>query len=235
VGAPRRRWSDIERELRQEYGPWLAGIDEVGRGPLAGPVVACAVIMPSDVRAIAGVNDSKQLVADERVRLAVLIRAKAVALALGAASVREIERLNIYHATVLAMRRAIARLAVVPHHVVVDGSPLRSLGVPHRAVVKGDSRCYSVACASIVAKVTRDALMRRLAERYPGYGWHRNVGYATRTHLSGLQAHGATAHHRKTFCSVAQLELALTLGDAVVGDVVVGDAVVGDVEHVLES
>jgi ribonuclease HII len=203
----RRRWSDIERELRREHGPYLAGIDEVGRGPLAGPVVACAVVMPPDARAINGVNDSKQLDAEERVRLAVVIRGRALAIGLGAASVREIERLNIYHATVLAMRRALARLAITPHHVVVDGNPLRSLGVPHRAVVGGDARCYSVACASIVAKVTRDALMHRLAARYPGYGWHRNAGYATPTHLAGLGDLGPTRHHRRTFCSVAQIEL----------------------------
>jgi ribonuclease HII len=205
----RRRWSTIERELRLEHGPHLAGIDEVGRGPLAGPVVACAAIMPAGERAITGVNDSKQLDAPERVRLAILIRERAVTIAVGAASVREIERLNIYHATVLAMRRALARLAVTPHHVVVDGNHLRTLGVPHRAVVKGDARCYSVACASIVAKVTRDALMRRLAARHPGYGWDSNVGYATRTHLSGLLSLGATFHHRRTFTSVAQLELLL--------------------------
>jgi|HubBroStandDraft_5_1064220.scaffolds.fasta_scaffold148953_2 ribonuclease HII len=208
----RRRWSDIERELRREHGPHLAGIDEVGRGPLAGPVVACAAIMPSDQRAITGVNDSKQLAPADRVRLAVVIRDRAVAIAVGAASVREIERLNIYHATVLAMRRALARLSVTPHHVVVDGNPLRSLGVPHRAVVGGDARCYSVACASIVAKVTRDLLMARLAARYPGYGWHSNVGYATRTHLDGLLSLGATRHHRRTFCAVAQLELLLEEG-----------------------
>ena len=206
----RRRWSEIERELRLEHGPHLAGIDEVGRGPLAGPVVACAAIMPSDERAIAGVNDSKQLAAADRVRLAVIIRDRAVSIAVGAASVREIERLNIYHATVLAMRRAIARLSVTPNHVVVDGNPLRTLGVPHRAVVGGDARCYSVACASIVAKVTRDLLMGRLAARYPGYGWHSNVGYATRTHLDGLLSLGPTRHHRRTFCAVAQLELLLT-------------------------
>jgi len=166
--------------------------------------------MPADQRAIPGVNDSKQLDAAERVRLAVLIRDRAVAIAVGAASVHEIERLNIYHATVLAMRRALARLRVTPNHVVVDGNPLRSLGVPHRAVVGGDARCYSVACASIVAKVTRDSLMTRLAARHPGYGWHSNVGYATRTHLDGLLSLGATQHHRRTFWSVAQLELMLT-------------------------
>jgi ribonuclease HII len=165
--------------------------------------------MPADVRAIPGVNDSKQLAPPERLRLAVLIRERAVTIGVGAASVREIERLNIYHATVLAMRRALARLAVTPNHVVVDGNPLRTLGVPHRAVVGGDARCYSVACASIVAKVTRDALMNRLATRYPGYGWSTNVGYATRTHLEGLLSLGATRHHRRTFCAVAQLELML--------------------------
>jgi ribonuclease HII len=220
--SSRRRWSTIERDLRREHGPHLAGIDEVGRGPLAGPVVACAAIMPGDVRAIVGVNDSKQLQAPERVRLAVVIRERAVAIGVGAASVREIERLNIYHATVLAMRRALARLSVTPHHVVVDGNPLRTLGVPHRAVVGGDARCYSVACASIVAKVTRDALMTRLAVRHPGYGWHSNVGYATRTHLDGLHALGATRHHRRTFCAVAQLELLLEAG-VVTDDVIIDE------------
>ncbi len=148
----RRRWSALERELRNQYGPLVAGIDEVGRGPLAGPVVACAVIMPPDARAIPGVNDSKQLTPDERERLAILIRARCLAYALGAASSREIDRLNIYHATVLAMRRALARLSIAPDHVLVDGNPVRSLGCAHRAVVGGDARCYTVACASIVAK-----------------------------------------------------------------------------------
>jgi ribonuclease HII len=210
-----RRWSPIERELRQEYGPLLAGVDEVGRGPLAGPVVACAAVMPADKAAIRGVNDSKQLTRADRERFADRIRDQAVGLALGAASVREIERVNIYHATVLAMRRALTRLAatgVTPHYVVVDGKPVRSLGIPHRAVVHGDARCYSVACASIIAKVTRDALMRRLAARHPCYGWERNVGYGTRFHWSSLKEHGLSLHHRRAFCEDDQLELELTLG-----------------------
>src|SRR5256885_11285338 len=120
-GSPKRhRWSVIERDLRQTFGPLIAGIDEVGRGPLAGPVVACAVVMPPDIRAIAGVDDSKRLSASERERLAVKIRQRAVGLAVGAASVREIDRLNIYQATVLAMRRALGRLGVTPDHVVID-------------------------------------------------------------------------------------------------------------------
>jgi ribonuclease HII len=199
----RRRWSPLERELRNQYGPLVAGIDEVGRGPLAGPVVACAVIMPPDARAIPGVNDSKQLTREERERLAVLIRARCLAFALGAASSREIDRLNIYHATALAMRRSLARLSIAPDHVVVDGNPVRSLGCAHSAVVGGDARCYTVACASIVAKVTRDRVMRALGLRHPAYEWTRNVGYATDDHVAGLASHGVSAHHRRTFWRVA--------------------------------
>jgi ribonuclease HII len=201
----RHRWSALERELRAMHGALLAGVDEVGRGPLAGPVVACAVIMPADVRAIPGVNDSKQLGAAERERLARLIRERAVAVGLGAASVREIDTWNIYKATMLAMRRALSRLPLAPDHVIVDGKPMRRLGVEHTAVVGGDARCYSVACASIVAKVTRDRLMRALAHRHPQYGWERNMGYGTPAHLAGLQAHGACAHHRRSFLPVRQV------------------------------
>jgi ribonuclease HII len=209
-GSHPQRWSGIERALRAEFGPLLAGVDEVGRGPLAGPVVACAVIMPPDRRAISGVDDSKQLTPQARRRLAVLIRGRALAIGLGAASAREIDRINIYHASVLAMRRALAQLVLQPHHVVVDGNPLRTLGVPHRAVVGGDARCYSVACASIIAKVTRDRLMHALALRHPAYAWSHNMGYATAEHLAGLDRQGASPHHRRSFSSVAQTVLALT-------------------------
>ena len=205
----RKRWTTIERDLRRAHGPLLAGVDEVGRGPLAGPVVACAVIMPPDMRAIAGVDDSKRLTADQRTRLAVKIRERALDWALGAASVTEIERLNIYQASVLAMRRALARLKVEPNHVVIDGKTMRTLPVVHTAVVHGDARCFSVACASIIAKVTRDALMVRLARRYPAYTWDRNVGYTTRAHIAGLDSHGITPHHRRSFFRVSQLVLAL--------------------------
>lgn len=206
-----RRWSALEQELRASGGSLIAGIDEVGRGPLAGPVVACAVIMP-DGRRLAGVDDSKRLTPAERERLALVIREKALAVGIGAASVREIERLNIYHATVLAMKRAIARLAVTPDHVVLDGKPIRTLGVPHRAIVGGDHACYPVACASIVAKVTRDRVMKALGLRHPRYDWERNVGYATPAHLRGLNEHGATKHHRQGFVPVSQLTLSLMSG-----------------------
>ena len=205
------RWSPIERTLREQYGPLLVGVDEVGRGPLAGPVVACAIVMPPDRRAIAGVNDSKQLDAATRVELAVRIREQALAIGLGAASAREIDRINIYHATVLAMRRALARipgrLGAVPHHVLVDGKPLRTLGHVHTAVVKGDAKCYAIACASIVAKVTRDRLMTSLAARHDGFGWERNSGYGTAEHRRAIESRGLTRHHRISFCVDEQVAL----------------------------
>ena len=204
------RWSPLEKQLRQVRGPLLAGVDEVGRGPLAGPVVACAVIMAPDARAIRGVDDSKKLTGEEREVLAARIRERALSFAVGAASVREIDRLNIYHAAVLAMRRALRRLAVAPHHVLVDGNPVRTLGWEHTAVVGGDACCHSIACASIVAKVTRDRLMRALARRHPHYRWETNAGYGTAEHHTGMASHGITAHHRRSFAPVSQLGLALS-------------------------
>lgn len=183
----------------------LAGVDEVGRGPLAGPVVACAVIMPPNERAIPGIDDSKKLSAATRLKLALKIRERAVCVALGAASVREIDRINIYQASVLAMRRALERLPVPPDHVLIDGNRIRTLSVPHTAVVHGDSRCFSIACASIIAKVTRDRLMAALDRRHPGYCWATNAGYTTRDHVVGLASHGITAHHRRSFWRIGQL------------------------------
>jgi ribonuclease HII len=203
----RKRWTTIERDLRAAKGPLLAGVDEVGRGPIAGPVVACAVIMPAETRAIPGVDDSKRLTHAQRVRLAAKIRERAVSFALGAASVREIERINIYQASALAMQRALGRLRVTPDHVVIDGRAMRTLPVPHTAVIHGDARCFSIACASIIAKVTRDLLMTRLAQRYPQYIWDHNAGYTTREHVAGLASHGITPHHRKSFCRISDLLL----------------------------
>ena len=206
--SPRRdRWSTIERDLRRSVGPLIAGIDEVGRGPLAGPVVACAIIMPPDERVIRGVDDSKVLSAEDRARLAERIRSRAMSIGVGAASVREIDKLNIFHASVLAMRRALARLTIHPDHVIVDGRAIRSLGTPHTAVIDGDACCYSIACASIIAKVTRDRVMHALAVRYPGYRWERNVGYSTAAHFAGIAEHGVTPHHRHSFLPVRQLAL----------------------------
>ena len=207
MAGDRKRWSGIERQLRATHGPLLAGVDEVGRGPLAGPVVACAVIMPADRRAIAGVDDSKRVTEKDRVRLARNIRQSAVAIGVGAASVREIDTYNIYHASTRAIRRAVCRLPVNPDHVVLDGKTIRTLGIEHTAVVKGDSRCYAVACASIIAKVIRDGLMRRLARRYPEYGWEHNCGYATLDHIAVVDTVGMTPHHRRSFRNKQQFEL----------------------------
>jgi ribonuclease HII len=196
---------DYERRFWSRGVRWLAGVDEVGRGPLAGPVVACAVVLPRDT-VVAGATDSKLLEPAVREELAGEIRRVAFAFALGAASVREIDRLNILRATTLAMRRALRRLPVRPEHVVVDGLPVKGLGWDHEAVVDGDLLVHSVACASIVAKVVRDGLMRRLAARYPGFGWETNVGYGTAAHRLGLDELGPTPHHRQTFLGI-QLEL----------------------------
>lgn len=157
-----------------------------------------------------GVNDSKQLSAKKRELLATKILANALGIGIGAASVREIDRINIYQASVLAMRRALRRLPVVPNHVLVDGRAIRTLQVGHTAVVHGDARCYSIACASIIAKITRDKVMHALASRYPGYVWEDNVGYATAAHIRGIAERGITPHHRRSFLPVSQLTLDFT-------------------------
>jgi ribonuclease HII len=155
--------------------------------------------MPPGARALRGVDDSKLLAPAERRRLSRLILDRALAVGLGAASVEEIDRLNIYHATTLAMRRALAQLRMSPDHVLIDGRPIRTLGVPHVAVVDGDDKCFCIACASIVAKVTRDRLMGSLAARHPAYAWESNAGYGTPAHLAGLRERGACYHHRRRF------------------------------------
>ena len=202
----------LEREAalwraRDGGGGLVAGLDEAGRGPLAGPVVAAAVVFPAFCRPIRGLRDSKLLAPAARLRLARLVRQRALAVGVGAASVREIDRLNILRASILAMRRALARLPVRPDHVLVDGLPCPGLGWPHHAVVGGDARCHSIAAASVVAKTVRDRLMERLAARHPGYAWASNKGYATPEHLAALAEYGFTAHHRKSFTPVVQLAL----------------------------
>ena len=207
----RTRWTTIERDLRRDGGSLIAGVDEVGRGSLAGPVVACAIVMPHDTRALRGVDDSKALTAQARERLVSQIMQRAVSLGLGAASAREIDRVNIYHASTLAMKRALSRLRVSPDHVLIDGRPIRSLGIEHRGIVDGDDKCFSIACASIVAKVTRDRLMASLARRHPHYAWDHNCGYATRRHIDALQSHGSCAHHRQSFVVKALVSGAVVL------------------------
>ncbi|KAB2921965.1 MAG: ribonuclease HII [Dechloromonas sp.] len=181
----------------------VCGIDEAGRGPLAGPVVAAAVIL-DPARPIAGLNDSKKLSEKKREQLAVLIREQAVAWAVAEASVEEIDRLNILHATMLAMQRAVAGLAVTPERAMVDGNRCPQLPMPTEAVVKGDGKIASIAAASILAKTVRDAGMLALHARYPMYGFDRHMGYPTAAHFAALEAHGASPVHRRSFAPVAQ-------------------------------
>jgi len=205
----RHRRPSLEREvaLWGEGRRIVVGVDEAGRGPLAGPVVAAAVVFPPGVRPIRGLDDSKLLTPSQRERFAARVRERALAVAVGAASVGEIDRLNIRRASILAMHRAIARLGVVPAHVLVDGLPCPELGWAHEAMIDGDARCHSIAAASVIAKTVRDRLMSLLAARHPLYAWAENKGYGTPEHLAALDVYGPSAHHRTTFAPVAQLRL----------------------------
>ena len=191
---------DLLEYERRFWGRGLsvAGVDEVGRGPLAGPVLAAAVVLPEGV-CIDGADDSKQLTKETREELHAVILRSARAVGVGAASVKEIDRRTILRATTVAMQRALDHLPAPPGHIVVDGLHVKYLGREHEAVVHGDALIHSIGCASIVAKVIRDRLMRRLALRYPGYGWERNVGYGTAEHRAAIDELGVTPHHRLTF------------------------------------
>lgn len=181
-----------------------AGVDEVGRGPLAGPVLAAAVILP-DGWAPPGLDDSKRLSARARAGLASELRARAI-WGLGAASVAEIDAINIRAAAHLAMRRAVAALGLVPARALIDGNALPGpLPCPARAVVGGDAAVAEIAAASILAKVARDRIMARLDPRWPGFGWARNAGYGTAAHLAALRRLGPTPHHRRSFRPVRSI------------------------------
>jgi len=185
-------------------GGTVAGVDEAGRGPLAGPVVAAAVILdPANIPP--GINDSKKLTRRRREALFTAITDGAV-VAHGIADVAEIDRLNILQATMLAMGRAVAGLTVMPAMVLVDGNRCPDLAIPARAVIRGDAMSLSIAAASIIAKVTRDRIMAELARRYPDYGWERNAGYGTAEHRAALNLVGISPHHRKSFAPVRKLE-----------------------------
>ncbi len=206
--ARAQSWGSVEADARARGLTRIVGVDEVGRGSLAGPVVACAILLPGSCADIDGVGDSKALKAAERERLAMEIRRTALAIGIGAASVDEIDRVNIYQATAIAMRRALARMPSPWDLLLVDGAPFGALGMPHQAVVKGDACCLAIACASIVAKVTRDRLLTALNHRHPQYGWSSNAGYGTPAHLAALAEYGASKHHRKSFRPLrAELDL----------------------------
>ena len=199
---------EMERALWDQGVEFVAGVDEVGRGPLAGPVIAAAVILPVGI-GIRGVDDSKKLSADKRESLLLEIRSKAVAIGIGGASAKEIDRINILRASHLAMARAIQRLPRPPQHVIVDGLPVPQLGPNASFVIDGDAKVHCIACASIVAKCVRDRLMRMLSARYPVYGWDHNCGYATADHRSAIYESGFSPHHRRSFDINSQLTLEL--------------------------
>jgi ribonuclease HII len=186
----------------------VAGVDEAGRGPLAGPVYAAAVIL-SHEKAILGLADSKVLKPQRREQLAIDIRKNALAYALGRAEVWEIDELNILKATLLAMRRAVESLALKPQQVIIDGLHCPRLAIPVKAIVKADSQIPSVSAASILAKVARDAVMVELDKRYPLYGFSRHKGYPTAAHRDALKRYGACPEHRRSFAPVAAVCLTI--------------------------
>lgn len=215
-----KRKSDEEREAEKHFTPDLSaesearaagytavcGIDEAGRGPLAGPVVAAAVILPPDFE-LAGLTDSKKLTAAKREKLfTALMQDARVQKSIASATAAEIDELNILRATHLAMARAAQGLAAPPaDFALIDGLPVPNFPLPSKSIVKGDSRSLSIAAASILAKVTRDRLMTELDARYPAYGFAKHAGYGTAAHLAALRAHGPSPEHRRSFAPVAQL------------------------------
>ncbi len=191
----------IELDLASEGASIVAGVDEAGRGPLAGPVVAAAVVLDPE-NPIAGLDDSKKLSPSRREALLPEILAKARAVALAAAGPREIERINILQASLRAMATAVERLGLAPAHILIDGNKRIPVSLPQTPLVKGDSRCACIAAASVVAKVYRDRVMARMDGRFPGYGFGKHKGYPTRDHLAALELHGPCRIHRRTFRGV---------------------------------
>jgi ribonuclease HII len=194
----------FETELWERGVARIAGVDEAGVGTLAGPVVAAAAILPRELRP-RGLDDSKQLDARARGRLCAEVKEGAVAWAVGLATHAEVDALNVYQAGLLAMRRAVEGLAVPPDHLLVDARRIPGLAIPQQGIVKGDARSLSIAAASVVAKVTRDAMMSEADERYPGYGFARHKGYCAPEHLDALRRLGPCEIHRLTFAPVREV------------------------------
>ena len=193
----------FERELWETGTMQVGGVDEAGMGPLAGPVVAAAVIFPPEPL-LAGIQDSKQLSEEARTSLAPAIRRVARSVSVGVATVTEIDRLNIYHAGLLAMRRAVAGLSPSPGHLLVDGREIPDVTVPQTRLIRGDSRSYSIAAASIIAKTERDRMMKELDDRFPGFGFAEHKGYPTATHRRALAELGPCTEHRQSFPAVSE-------------------------------
>ncbi|MBG9367432.1 ribonuclease HII [Streptococcus sp. NLN64] len=190
----------LEKDLYSQGVEWIAGVDEVGRGPLAGPVLAAAVILPQTSR-IRGINDSKKLSKKKLLEMYDTIKEEAVAIGIGRVEAEIIDQVNIYQATKIAMKEAIQNLGLVPNHLLIDAMKL-DLAVEQTSLIKGDARSQSIAAASIIAKVERDRLMEAYDQEFPGYDFANNVGYGTPSHLAGLRQLGPSPIHRKTFAPV---------------------------------
>ncbi len=193
-----------EREAKANGYQFIAGVDEAGRGPLAGPVVAAAVILPADFTLL-GLNDSKQLTEEQREYFFEIIKAKAVSYGIGIVSSGQIDELNILEATKVAMRQAIDDLNPLPDHVLIDAVNLSGLECASQALIKGDATSVSIAAASIIAKVTRDRLMKKIHKQYPMYDFHTNMGYGTKKHMETLKEYGASPYHRRSFAPVQKV------------------------------
>lgn len=190
----------LEKDLYSQGAEWIAGVDEVGRGPLAGPVLAAAVILPHTSR-IRGINDSKKLSKKKLVEIYDTIKEEAVAIGIGQVEAETIDQVNIYQATKIAMKEAIQNLGLVPNHLLIDAMEL-DIPIEQTSLIKGDARSQSIAAASIIAKVERDRLMEAYDQEFPGYDFANNVGYGTPSHLAGLRQLGPSPIHRKTFAPV---------------------------------
>ena len=199
-------WELFEEKARRQGFQVIAGLDEAGRGPLAGPVVAAAVVLPR-TRSISGVADSKTLKAEQREKALSLIRKGALGIGVGIVEAEEIDRLNILQASLKAMELALQDLSLTPDCLLIDGLHTLRLPLNQQAIIKGDGRCLSIAAASIVAKVTRDRLMVDYHERYPQYNFARHKGYGTREHLQAIREHGCCPLHRQSFRTIYQLSL----------------------------
>jgi ribonuclease HII len=195
----------FERSARAAGARRIAGLDEAGRGPLAGPVVAAAVVLPEDLL-IPGVRDSKQLNEDQRESLYVLITSSAIAYGIGVVDERTIDDVNIREASIIAMERALEAITPAPDHLLIDGNfTLPRIPLPQRPIIKGDCLSHSIAAASILSKVTRDRLMRDLHERYPQYNFQKHKGYGTKEHIELIRLHGPCVAHRKSFQPIAEM------------------------------
>lgn len=201
----RQQWEQMSRHEQQLYDQgvsYIAGVDEVGRGPLAGPVVAAAVILPPNVY-LPGLNDSKKLSEAKREALFEQIQAVAISIGIGIVSAKEIDKLNIYQATKKAMVQAVEQLFPKPSYLLIDAMEL-PIDIPQQSLIKGDANSISIAASSIVAKVTRDRMMKQLGAKYPQYGFEKHMGYGTEYHLQAIRTYGITEQHRRSFAPVRE-------------------------------